>query len=805
VSVTVYSAPPADEYEDEGTVLQAGYYDPYEHDWQLQEALRERRRRRVATQVRLYAEQSEEHPNVKPYGIGIVQDERDVELARGVSEYRFSDVARHIEPETVRFSCESAPGTVQVLEQSFEYDRVTAEAVLMKYIDKGITVELENGARVTGLLLATDEDPGRLVLGTSGGATEIVDRAKVSRILLSALPEGLIARPTLAWLVDTRRGGKSRVKVAYRTRGLVWEAGYTALLSSDEKTLALSGVATIGNASGARYEDARLKLVAGEVNLVDPPELLEDASREVGGAMMLLCADEGEGEQGFEEKSFFEYHMYTLGRRCTLGDNEVKQIELFEHAPRVPVRKTYVYYGLLLPRHREELGVYHDPGRDLDVKCNSKVDVYLHFDNEQAAGLGIPLPAGLVRLHKRDPADGQEEFVGEDEITHTPKGEEVTLRLGSALDVVGERRQTGFSCDMHGRWMKETIKIVLRNHKPGPVEVTVKENMYRWVNWEIIECSGPWSRETPLLPGRRTGLPPLWHRILVHNAGTDKITLSFRKTPLSDAVAEFSRRTGTEISFDAPPDRLGEPITLELKDAPLAEALEAIALRARMWAGYLDGRIILTLDKEKLLSKPDNRWSFVPEWKRVVKAATAGRNVDFEFAETPLREAVEFLGRLTGVVFEFDPELDAGQLTMPITLKVRGMSAAPSIHWILRLAELDCYASGGVLVITTAEKAHRRLVSVVEYDVSRLGGNPANIAELIMSTVEPDSWEAAWGNSIEERGGRLVVVQTLHVHQQIGDFLAWLRSGLDSRTVVFPVSVPADGEKKITYTVLYTW
>jgi hypothetical protein len=198
-------------------------------------------------------------------------------------------------------------------------------------------------------------------------------------------------------------------------------------------------------------------------------------------------ADEG----GFEQKAFFEFHLYTLGRRTTLPNNSTKQIELFDHAKQIPAKKILVYYGLAQP--------YFAPSpqtdRDLGVQMNKKVDVYLEFKNDKAYGLGVPLPAGRIRVSQLDKADSSLEFIGEDRIDHTPKDEQVRVKLGSAFDVVGERRQIDFAVDTKARWMEEEVEIKLRNHKDLPVEVIVKENLYRWSTWKMVSKSHEFTKE----------------------------------------------------------------------------------------------------------------------------------------------------------------------------------------------------------------------------------------------------------------------------------------------------------------------
>jgi hypothetical protein len=187
---------------------------------------------------------------------------------------------------------------------------------------------------------------------------------------------------------------------------------------------------------------------------------------------------------GFEEKAFFEYHLYTLGRPTTLPDNSTKQIELFPTARKVPCEKVMVYYGL-----GSRYPAYGSPmtDRNFGLQSNPKVDIYLKFKNEKAIGMGMPLPSGRIRVSKLDPADETLEFIGEDAIDHTPKDEQVLIKMGSAFDVVGERKQTDFAVDSNRNWMDETVEIKVRNHKEEKVKVIVKENLYRWTNWQITK------------------------------------------------------------------------------------------------------------------------------------------------------------------------------------------------------------------------------------------------------------------------------------------------------------------------------
>jgi hypothetical protein len=242
----------------------------------------------------------------------------------------------------------------------------------------------------------------------------------------------------------------------------------------------LSAWVTIVNQTGARFDDANLKLVAGDVKRVQPE--MQDSMRFKGENMRAMAAS---APQGFTEKAFFEYHLYTLGRTTTLANNSTKQLELLPVSRGVRCEQVLVYSG--------QAGQYFGGGlmteRDLGVPSNKKVDVLLRFKNSKEAGLGMPLPAGKIRVSKLDTADDSLEFVGEDLITHTPKDETLLLKLGSAFDVVGSRRQVDFRVDTTAKWMEEDIEVKVRNQKDAPVTVIVKENLNRWTNWNVIRKS----------------------------------------------------------------------------------------------------------------------------------------------------------------------------------------------------------------------------------------------------------------------------------------------------------------------------
>jgi len=423
-------------------------------------------------------------------GYAVVRHEREIDLKAGRNDVRFTDVAGLIDPTTVSFESLSDPKGTRVVEQNFQFDLVSTEKLLHKFVDKQITVEQTRGDKVdtyAGTLLST---AGGLVLRESDGSVRVVSHN--SGITLPSLPGGLITRPTLVWDVSAKKGGKQTARVAYQTTGITWWADYNLTYSDGADAssckLNIGAWVSILNQSGASYPDAKLKLIAGDVHRA--PLAVAGGVRPMATAKSRLAEED---VKGFEEKGFFEYHLYTLGRPSSLPDNSTKQIELFPAVAGVPCEKTLVYYG--------QEGIYAGYGgspfidRNYGVTGNKKVDTYLSFKNTQENGMGIPMPSGRVRVSKLDTADGSLEFIGEDRIDHTPKNETVLLKLGSAFDVVGERRQVDFKIDSARNTMTEDIEVKIRNRKQEPVKVVVKENLYRWTNWKIVSSNSPYEKQ----------------------------------------------------------------------------------------------------------------------------------------------------------------------------------------------------------------------------------------------------------------------------------------------------------------------
>ncbi|HVM98190.1 MAG TPA: hypothetical protein VMT89_17475 [Candidatus Acidoferrales bacterium] len=428
---------------------------------------------------------SDDQPHYAPNipGYAIVKQEREMKLEKGRSTIRFTDVAAQIDPTTVRFASITDPEGTRVLEQNYQFDLVSNDRLMQRYIDQPITVEQTHGdsvSTITGTLISTS---GGLIVKSPSGEVQILNG--YSNVRLPELPGGLITKPTLVWDLSADKGGAQKVRVTYETGGMTWWADYNLVFAEGKDPN--SGMLDVGawvsllNQSGAGYPDAKLKLVAGNVHRAPRPQLAREARFNKAAAMV------AQESAGFEEKSFFEYHLYTLGRPTTLPDKSTKQIELFPSVRGVPCDKILVYYGLL-PGFRGMIG---DPvtDRDFGTQSNKQVDIYLRFKNSKDHGMGMPLPAGRIRVSKVDPADGTLEFIGEDTLDHTPKDEPVLIKMGTAFDVVGERRQTDFKVDTSRKQLEEEVEIKLRNHKDAAVTVLAKENLYRWSNWEIVEKS----------------------------------------------------------------------------------------------------------------------------------------------------------------------------------------------------------------------------------------------------------------------------------------------------------------------------
>ncbi len=386
--------------------------------------------------------------------LGVVNETRELEFDKGVGKLAFRDVPARIDASSVRFQVANG-SDIAILEQNYAFDLVSPDQMYAKYLDQTIELIDKEGRLYGGQLLAYS---GNMVtLLESSGRVKIVSLSNITEVNFPVLPDGLITRPTLFWLYQSNVSGKEKCEVSYQTSGMNWTAEYVGLLNEKETHLDLSGWASINNVSGKTYADARLKLIAGDINRARPTGF------DKRGGMELMTMAPRADAAGFEEKEFFEYHMYTLPRKATLANKEVKQVSLFEPAS-TSVDKKYLY----------------KPDSDPEA-----VSVNVEFTNSKESGLGMPLPAGRVRMFKAD-SDGSLILLGEDQIEHTPKDEEVMLTIGTAFDIKGE--QTLVSKERISKQVEDRVfEIELRNHKSEDVVITIEKRV--WGFWEVVESN----------------------------------------------------------------------------------------------------------------------------------------------------------------------------------------------------------------------------------------------------------------------------------------------------------------------------
>ena len=393
--------------------------------------------------------------------LAVVRQTERIRVERGIQTTSFTGVADRIDPTSVKLG--DGGGVLSVLEQNYRYDLVSPEKVLRRYLDRDIRLILEKGELATGTLQSVGGD---VVLKNADGGISIVRMDAIERYELPELPDGLITRPTLVWTVDAARAGDVDAEITYMTGGFSWHAEYTAVVARDERSMEVSAWVSVENESGATFEDASLKLVAGEVHRAPTSQQEVFAPRMVKAAMM---EDAG---AGFEERGLFEYHLYDLGRSTTLANAEIKQISLFDPTD-VRAEKRFVF----------------DWRKDPDT-----VTVSMVFTNGERDGMGMPLPAGTVRVFTRD-TDGNLEFVGEDAIDHTPKNEEVILTLGGAFDLTAERR-IAENRRISQRVHEQVIEMELHNRKDEQVTVTAVDHL--WGDWEVRDNTHDYEKKNAM-------------------------------------------------------------------------------------------------------------------------------------------------------------------------------------------------------------------------------------------------------------------------------------------------------------------
>ncbi|MDP4175178.1 MAG: DUF4139 domain-containing protein [Bacteroidota bacterium] len=389
---------------------------------------------------------------------GVVKDNRTINIKSGTSSIAIKDVAQLIDPTSVHIKLDG-----EVIEQNYQYDLINAAKILQKYLDKDIQLISDKGEVLEGKLLSSSD---QIVLQKKDGGLIMVPNLTNYRISVGSLPEGLITTPTLLWTVNSKTSKNQDVEISYQTSGMNWHAEYVAVLNENDTKLDLNSWVSVENQSGTTYKDATLKLVAGDVNLIKERQPLRKD--------MMYAREEAvaAGAPQFQEKEFFEYHIYNLQRPTTLSNNETKQISLFQ-ASNVNVTKKFLY--------KSGSPYYPVYGQGTS---KGKVAVVVEFDNKSDNNLGMPMPKGKVRLNK---SDGKSiEFIGEDMIDHTPKDEKVKLRIGDAFDIVAEEIQSD-NKRISDKIYEQTFEITLRNRKKE--DITVEVERYLGLNWEVLNSS----------------------------------------------------------------------------------------------------------------------------------------------------------------------------------------------------------------------------------------------------------------------------------------------------------------------------
>jgi hypothetical protein len=426
--------------------------------------------------------------------LGLVRETRTLKVDRaGASFLRFMDVPQLINPRTVHLKSLTAGADLDILEQNYEYDLISPEKLMEKYVGREVEV-VEQAQDLTtrvskATLLSVNGGPiyrvgDRIVLGLTG------------KVTLPELPKDLVASPTLVWTVNAAKAGPRTVEASYLTDGLNWAADYVAVVDADDKLADLTGWVTIDNRSGASFENATLKLVAGDVRRVAPEQVYQEDMR--------LQAARAPKAAGFQEESFFEYHLYTLDRPSTIKNNQTKQISLLQ-ATGVALNKKLLLVG--------QPWFYRNQGGTLTQ--NEKVAVVLEMKNAKETGLGMPLPKGTVRVYKKD-RSGAEQFVGEDAIDHTPKDEMVRLHVGDAFDVVADRTQSEWRA-LSPRQSESSYTISIRNRKEENVVVTVREPV-----------GGDWTLLSSSIPGTKVDAGTLEFQVPVPKGQEVKLTYRVR-------------------------------------------------------------------------------------------------------------------------------------------------------------------------------------------------------------------------------------------------------------------------------------
>lgn len=461
----------------------------------------------------------------------VVRSTVALDVQRGVNQINYAEATAHVEPDSVILRDPAGKYALRILEQNYRNDPVTQELLLSLF--EGKTIEFENirtkdntqvSEIISGKIIRSGYVPHYSAMrrygqdyyqsqtayaqASSQPIIEVNGKLQFSlpgKPLFTGLGDGMILKPTLTWLVQADTPGRFDAEVGYVTGGFSWEAVYNLVAPEKGNKVDLIGWVTMDNQSGKTFENAKIKLMAGDV------QKLQTDAYALGRSRVKAMSDMAESAATVSEKAFDEFHLYTLARPTTLRDRETKQVE-FVRAAGVTAPVIYVYDGAL-PNYRFYGGLNNDRG--YGTECNKKIWVMREFVNSEANHLGMPLPKGKLRFYRSND-DGQLEFTGENEIDHTPRNETIRVKTGNAFDLVGERKQTNFRVDSGDKWMDETFEVKLRNRKKEPVEIRVVEHLYRWNNWTIARSSDKFQKNDAQTIEFRVQVKPDEEKILTY-------------------------------------------------------------------------------------------------------------------------------------------------------------------------------------------------------------------------------------------------------------------------------------------------
>ena len=462
----------------------------------------------------------------------VVRQTLPLDLKSGTNQLEITNITAHLEPDSVILRDLKSGRDLHILEQNYRADVASQGLLLSLYEGKTIDF-LVNGVHKPGKIIRSGYVPHYQAYSSynqqyyqqqqqayvNAGAGEPIIEIDgqlqfglPGQPIFPALTNETILKPTLSWLLQSDRPGNTNAEFSYVTGGMSWHADYNVVAPVSGNLLDIVGWVTLDNQTGKTFSNAHIKLMAGDVNKLQPVAMSGPVS-EVDGMAMRADAF----RPAVTERNFDEYHLYTLERPSTLYDRETKQVE-FVRASGVPSQRLYVYDGLNIDQNYR--GYSLENIRDMEnfgIQSNPKIWAMVEFKNSKENHLGLPLPKGRVRFYRRD-TDGQLEFTGENLIDHTPSDETIRLYTGNVFDAVGERKRTSYHVDRNAHTLDESFEIKLRNHKKEPMEIRVVEHLYRWSNWDIVKNSDSFNKLDSKTVEFRVKVPPDGEKVVAYTA-----------------------------------------------------------------------------------------------------------------------------------------------------------------------------------------------------------------------------------------------------------------------------------------------